>query len=939
MRSKISVYNLSMATPILVTKLFKPPIRPELVPRPRLIERLNAGLRQNQGFGRKLTLISAPAGFGKTTLVSEWVQAMGSATPPIAVAWLSLDEEDNDPTRFLAYVLAALQTIDVELGSGARSLLQSQQSRPAEWILTSLINEVAETDQNFILFLDDYHVIQNRQIHDVLTFLLDHLPPQMHLAIASRANPPLPLTRLRGRGELTELRASDLRFTPGEAATYLSQMMGLDLSEEDVSALENRTEGWIAGLQMAALSMQGRTDATSFIQAFTGSHHFIIDYLVAEVLQGQPERFRNFLLQTSILDRLTGPLCDAVRFGTGEMPTGQEDGKVLLETLERGNLFVVPLDEVRQWYRYHHLFADVLRARLMEEQPDQVPTLHRRASEWYEQNGLPSDAIRHALAAEDFERAAVLVEQAWPAMRRSRQEATTLGWVKTLPDQLTRARPVLCVVSAWALLDGGELDAAEARLRDAERWLETAAGMRERPEAPAAEMGAAEMVVVDDEQFRSLPASIANARAYRAQALGDVPATVAYARQALDLLPESDYYERGTTAALLGLALWTSGDLEAAHQNFADGLANLQMGGGILIRIGGTFILAYIRMAQGRLREAVSTYEQSLQFAKVYGEPVLQGTAEMYLGLSELYLERGDLEAARQYLLRGKALGEQASLPGYEYLWCAVEAKIKQAQGDLNGALDLLHEAERWYYRSPIPDVRPIPAMIARVWAAQGRLAEAQAWVRERGLSVDDDLSYLSGYEHATLARLLIARYKSVREDRSIREAVGLLERLRRAAEEGGWTGSLIEILVLQALAQEAHGHIPAALVSLERALTVAEPEGYVRIFVDEGPTMAKLLREASKHDIAPSYVRQLLVAFGEAEGGRPVTGHLIEPLTERELEILRLFKTELSGPEIARELVIALSTVRTHTKSIYSKLDVNNRRAAVKRAEELDLI
>ncbi|HBY94747.1 MAG TPA: hypothetical protein DEP84_12450 [Chloroflexi bacterium] len=356
--------------------------------------------------------------------------------------------------------------------------------------------------------------------------------------------------------------------------------MSLGLSAEDIAALETRTEGWIAGLQMAALSLQGRADTASFIRAFTGSHRFVLDYLVEEVLQRQPERVRSFLLQTSILDRLSGPLCDVV--------TGQEDGRGMLEALERGNLFVVPLDDKRQWYRYHHLFADVLQARLMKEQPDRVYILHQRASEWYEQNDLPSDAVRHALAAEDFERAAGLVELAWPAMRRSRQEATMLGWVKALPDKLIRARPVLSVVYAWTLLDGGELEAAEARLRDAERWLDTVASMRERQEAPAPEIGVAEMVVVDEKQFRSLPASIANARAYRAQALGDVPGTVTYARRALDLLPEGDYYQRGTTAVLLGLAYWANGDLEAAHRSFADGLASLQMGGGILIVIGGT---------------------------------------------------------------------------------------------------------------------------------------------------------------------------------------------------------------------------------------------------------------------------------------------------------------------------------------------------------------
>jgi LuxR family maltose regulon positive regulatory protein len=411
---------------------------------------------------------------------------------------------------------------------------------------------------------------------------------------------------------LTELRATDLRFTPEEAAEFLKEVMGLDLSTEDIAALENRTEGWIAGLQLAALSMQGRKDTAGFVQAFTGSHRFVLDYLVEEVLQQQPDRVRTFLLQTSILDRLSGPLCDAI--------TGQEDSRGMLEALERGNLFVVPLDDERRWYRYHHLFANVLQARAMEEQPDQVPHLHRRASEWYEHNGLPADAIRHALAAEDFERAADLVEVTWRAMDRSYQSATWLGWAKALPDELVRVRPVLSAGYGRTLLDVGELEAAEARLRDAERWLDTTADMNqrpdERPEVPSAEMSVAGMVVVDEEQFRSLPASIATARAAHAQALGDVPGTVTYARRALDLLPGGYYYERGVLAALLGVAYWASGDLEAAHRSFADFMANMRMAGNILVAISGTFVLADIRMAQGRLHEAVRAYEQSLQLAE-----------------------------------------------------------------------------------------------------------------------------------------------------------------------------------------------------------------------------------------------------------------------------------------------------------------------------------
>jgi LuxR family maltose regulon positive regulatory protein len=811
-----------MSAPILATKLYVPPPQPKAVLRPRLIERLNEG-----ALHRRLTLISAPAGFGKTTLLSEWVA--GRERP---AAWVSLDEGDNDPTRFLAYLVAALQTIAPNVGEGVLGVLLSPQPPHTESILTALLNEISTIEDDLVLVLDDYHAIDAGAVDDALTFVLEHLPPRMHLVIATREDPRLPLARLRARGQLAEVRAADLRFTPDEAAEFLKGVMGLDLSAEDISALETRTEGWIAGLQLAALSMRGREDVPGFIRAFAGDNRYILDYLVEEVLQRQPESVRSFLLQTSILDRLSGPLCDAV--------TDQEEGNVLLEALERGNFFVVPLDDKRQWYRYHHLFAEVLYAHLMAEQPDQVSILHRRASEWYEHNGSAADAIRHALAAENFERAADLVELAGPAMRRSRQDATLLGWLKALPDKLARTRPVLSVEYAGASFVTGQLEAVEARLRDAERWLDATSDTGERPEAPSAEM-----VVVNEEEFRSLPARIAIYRAAHAQALGDVPGTVKYARRALDFLPEGEHLGRGAAAGLLGLAYWASGDLEAAHRTFADGLATLQMAGNIPDAISGTLVLADIRIAQGRLHEAASTYERSLQLAKEQGEPVMRGTADLYVGMSELHREQGDLQAATQHLLRSKELGERAGLPENRYRWRVAMARILEAQGDLDGALDLLDEAERLYVRGYFPNVRPIAALKTRVWVRQGRLAEALGWAREQGLSAHDDLSYLREFEHITLARVLLARYKSDREERSVHETMGLLERLLKAALEGGRMGSVIEILVLQALAHEAQGDSPSALVPLERALTLAEPEGYARVFVDEGLPMARLLYEA----------------------------------------------------------------------------------------------
>ncbi|MEH7112150.1 LuxR C-terminal-related transcriptional regulator [Neobacillus niacini] len=874
----------------------------------------------NKGLNRKLTLISASAGFGKTTLVSEWVA--GCERP---VAWLSLDEGDGDAARFLTHLVAALQTIIDNIGEGVVGSLKSPQPPSIESILIVLLNEILAIPYKFVLVLDDYHLIDSNRIDDALIFLLEHLPPQMHLVIATREDPQLPLGRLRARGHLTELRANDLRFTPGEAAMFLNEVIGLDLTTDEITALETRTEGWIAGLQLAALSMHGREDIPAFIRAFAGDNRYIMDYLVEEVLQRVPNYVRTFLLQTSILDRLHGPLCDAV--------TSQAESSARLDSLERGNFFIVPLDDRRHWYRYHHLFAEVLSSHLRADLPDQVATLHLRASKWYEQNGSPADAIRHALAAKDFTRAADLIEMACPAIGRSGQWALVLGWLKGLPSELVHCRPVLCVWYAGALLAGGKLEAVEDRLQIAEKWLETTAGMRNRLEAPLGKM-----IVVDEEEFRRLPGSIAVFRAGLALVLGDVPATVKYAQLVLDLVPEDDHLPRGSAAALLGLASWRSGDLDEAHRMFADGIATVQLAGAIPDAINGAIALADIRIAQGRLRDAMRTYKRGLLLAAEYGEPELLGTADIYVGMSELHREHNDLNTATQHLLRSKEQGEHTGFPQNRYRWYVAMARIREAEGNLDSALNLFHEAEKLYVSDFFLNVRPIAALKTRIWVAQGRLGEALDWAREQDLSARDDLSYMHEFEHITLVRVLLAKYKSERADHSMLEAMGLLERLLQAAEEGGRKGSAIEILIMQALAHQIKGDSPAALVPLERALSLGEQEGYVRIFVDEGQPMAALLEVAVKRKVSLNYVRRLLKFFNKTEDKPPANQVLSERLSEREREVLRLLRTDLSGPDIARELIVSLNTLRSHTKNIYGKLEVTNRRAAVRRAEELDL-
>jgi LuxR family maltose regulon positive regulatory protein len=848
---------------------------------------------------------------------------------PSKVAWLSLDENDNDPARFLAYFIAALQTIEANIGQGAFGMLQAPQAPAIEAVLTSLINDIVAIPDRVILTLDDYHLIESLPVHDALTFFLENLPAQLHLVIATREDPHLPLARLRARGQLTELRGADLRFSSTEAAEFLNQVMDLDLSVDDIAALETRTEGWIAGLQLAALSMQGHEDAARLIKSFTGSHRFVLDYLIEEVLEQQSEALQTFLLKSAILDRLTGKLCDAL--------TGQDNGQATLESLEQANLFVIPLDNERRWYRYHHLFADLLRQRLRQTYLEQIPTLHGRASVWHEATGRPSESIRHALAAEDFQRAADLAELAWPAMSAGIQSITWLGWLKALPDEVVRVRPVLTVGYAWAFLNSGRLEEAEARLLDAERWLEPAAGMNERSEDPSAGM-----VVVDEEQFRALPVSLGTARAYHAQAIGDLAGTIKYTRRVLDILPEGDHPYREAATMLLGLAQYAGGELEAAHRNMSNGLAGLDP----LDAITGAFVLANIKMAQGQLNAALSTYEQSLQLAKEHGEPMPLGTEDVYSGISELHRERGDLEAAAQDLLTGKKLGEKVDLPDWRHRWCIAQARLRQSQGDLDGALDLLHEAERLFVRTPVPEVRPIAAIKAQVWVRQGKLVEALGWVRARDLSADDDLNYIREYEHITLARVLMAQHKSKEVEGSIHEVLGLVGRLLRAAEEGGRTGSMITILVLQALVHESQGDISAALVSLERALTLAEPEGYLRIFVDEGPPMARLLYEALSHGIAPEYVQRLLVAFPmpepEQKGSslmRATESEWIEHLSKRETEVLQLISEGLTNQEIASRLYLSLNTVKVHTRNIYGKLGVHHRTSAVARARALGFL
>ena len=917
--ANVFAYNSSVFDSLLQTKLYMPPTRPDWVERARLL----AGLELTAQ--TKLILVSAPAGYGKTTFVTGWLRQLQTAGV-VQVCWLSLDEDDSDPHHFFRYLAAAVRSLP-DVQSQLSQLLQSNQAIPAKSLMKAFIHDVVPVPIDFVLIFDDYHAVDSAEVDGALAVLLDLMPPQMTLVLTSRSDPGFPLSRLRARRELIEVRADDLRFTETEAAQFLQQTMNLTLPPDQIATLENRTEGWIVGLQMAALSMQNRADGDleDFVHGFAGSHHFVLDYLIEEALQQQSEQIRSFLLSTSILDRLCGPLCDAV--------IGQANSQAMLEALERANLFLVPLDDKRVWYRYHHLFAEMLRAHAIAVRPDERAVLHRRAGEWHAQHGSPADAIRHALAAGDTEQAAAQAELVWRSMDRSYQSGIWLGWVKALPDDIVRMRPVLSVQYAWALLDSGEMEAAQARLQDAERWLK----MRDQSTASPVEM-----VVVSEAELRSLPITLANARAYLAQALGDVPGAVRYARQALALPFDDDYFGRGLSALLLGFAHWAGGELEDARQAVSGAVSDMWTVGNIPFAISFTSYLADIMLAQGRLNDAINTYIHALERTTEERAAGMPETAVLHLGLSELYHELGDEEAAKSHLLHSDELGELLAFPPWYRHWSRTHSRIKTAQGDLDGAVEILNEAKRLYFRHPVPDVRPVAALRARAWIAQGNLADAQIWVHAQGLSADDELDYLHEFEHITLARLLIARYVTDQDATDLLTATDLLARLLHEAEAGGRQGSIIEISLLLALAYAARGGSTAAHASLNRALSLAVPEGGVRIFVDEGPPMMALLKQVTDDaDGMESYVAALLSAFGKPDrpAAAPTAQPLAEPLSEREVEILRLIAAGLKNREIAEELVISLNTVLYHTKNIYSKLGVNKRVLAIARAKELGLI
>lgn len=907
-----------MPLPILTTKLYIPVPRAQTVPRAHLVQRLQHGLHG------KLTLISAAAGFGKTTLVSEWLN-----TCPRPAAWLSLDGRENELSHFLTYLIAALQTVQPTLSERALTMLHAPQPAPTAVVLTTLLNEITAMSQAFILVLDDYHLLDSQAVDEALIFLLEHLPPQMHLVIVTRENPPLPLARYRVQGQLTELRAADLRFTAEEAAAFFNQVMALTLSPAEIEALESRTEGWIAGLQLAALALQAMSapkDIHRFIQSFSGSHHFVLDYLMEEVLQQQPENIQTFLLSTAVLNRLCSPLCQAL------LPDTAVSAPETLAYLEQANLFIIPLDDERRWYRYHHLFADLLRQRLQQRGDEWLAACHGRASQWFEDNGFEADAIHHALAAKDFERSARLIELAWPEMNAAFQSSAWLAWANQLPAAMVQRRPNLIQGIAWALLDAGEMEAAMVRVQEAERWLEF-----KENETPAAHM-----IIEDEKQFQLFPAELSSARSYHAQIMGDIPSTIHYTQQTIARLPEDAEIKRALAAGMLGIIYWTIGDLASASQTLRDVFVRLQHAGHILYAVSITYALGRVLVEQGELRAAVTVHEQALQLAQAQA-PMLLGTADQYLWLCELLLAQGEVAKAKRYLEKSETLGAQLALPDWTYRLALTRARVQEVDGDLDGVLDQLEKAEAAYYPIPVPDVCPIPAQKARVWIKQGKLAKARSWVQTRGLSVTDELTYLYEFEHITLARLLLAEFDHGRDPLTIQQAATLLNRLLPAAQAGGRKGHVIEILILQSLIHQARDNAAFALQTLEQALTLAAPESCVQLFVAEGTPMKVLLARYQADKKEPNqFIYKLLTQFGTNEDPQrsaPVVQPLVDPLSEREIEVLQLIADGHSNREISERLFLALSTIKGHNRRIFDKLQVQRRTEAVARARELGLL
>ena len=868
---------------LLHTKLGVPPQREVVVARKHLLDYINAGFLQAGKFSRKLTLVSAPAGYGKTTFVAEWLHRL-----QLPAGWLSLDEGDNDPNRFLAYLMAAIQIVRPGVGASAQAMIQSPQPPPAEISLTILINEINALSGSLILVLDDYQAINNISIHQQVTFLLEHLPAQMHLVLITREDPLIPVPRLRARSQVLEIRQEDLRFTLEEITDFMRRVMQLDLSQDDILALERRTEGWVAGLQLAALSLHGLRDKSDFILAFTGSNRYILDYLIEEVFNRQPGEVRDFLLKTAILDRLSGPLCDAL--------VGRSGSRELLEKLEQANMFIVPLDPSRTWYRYHRLFSELLRhQQQLVRLPVEVTRLHQRASQWFEGESYLNEAIQHSLAAQDWAKAAYLIGQVNDGMFKRGEIVTLINWMEALPNELILSQTGLCMIYGWALLLVGRYDQARPVLAQAENLAST---------DPA------------------LLGQVATAQAYLARSVGDNPGVIERSQLALSLLPEGDHSVRGTLSMNLGMVYWHEGHLDEAEPVLEEARENAVLSGNLYVHLTSEIFMARTNVSHGKIRQAALHYPTIIQRGTQV--PVV---SLAYLDLGSLHYEWDDLEKSEQYLEQGLELSLRTRNVEFQIAGLILQTYLSLARQDFDGASGVMDRACKLASDFSLQTRARCAACQALIAIAQGDLQSADRWMEQNPINLDSHPFYR--FLGLNLPRLLIARGR-------MEQAAEQLRNSYESASTAGWGYGLVAVRVLQALSANAP---KAGHEFLGDALRRAEPEGYIRTFVDAGIGLIPLLEDIAREGITPDYIGRILTAFGSKIRLPAAQAPLIaEPLSEREIEVLRLVAAGLSNREIAGRLYISPGTAKTHVHHLCGKLGVRNRTEAATRAKELGL-
>lgn len=869
---------------LLKTKLNMPLTRGSVVRRQRLIDQLSADLWVADGFARRLTLISAPAGFGKTTLAMEWLSNLDGQ-----ILWISLDEEDNDPARFMTYLVAAFQLADAEIGCRTLEMLQSPQPPQAETLITALINDLAGKQMPFILTLDDYHFIQNPMVHKLVGFLLDHQPAQVHQVILTREDPLLPVSRLLSHGQAREIRQDDLRFTPSESADFLSRTMGIRLSRDDIDTLQQRTEGWVAGLQFAALSMQGHSDRHNFVKYFAGSNRYILDYLFEEVFTRQTADVQDFLVRTSILKQLTAEICDAV--------VERDDSQELLESIERSNLFIVPLDLTRQWYRYHSLFRDLLRHRLQMLEGVEETTFHLRASKWYEAHGFHSDAVHHALAAKEWDRASELLLNTSEKMIKRGEIVTLLGWFAQFPDEALSTNPGLCLDYVWALILTGQNELAESLLADVEESTK------------------------DMPQFHG---SMTSAQAFLARTQGDIPATIALSERAMKLISKTDTSTRGVLAVNLGIAYWHIGQMEQAAQALVEARMAAQETSNVYVLLSALIFLARVQAARGKLRQAARMYEQAIRKGK---KAPIVGLAHHDLGA--LYYEWDDLKSCREQLLQGQMINDLSGNIEFQAADYMLLARLEKAAGQASAvreALEKIQELEQTG-KVPSPTHNRIMAFQVEMALMQDDLLGAQQLATQ--LNEDVDAHPFYRYIGLTRERLLIAQGEKL-------EAARHLKAKTKSADEAGWIYGGIAVRILESIATEDQ---ESGLQILIAALERSQAEGYVRAFADHGQILAAKLVEAAQRGVYPEYIGRILKAIRQDSDRETSSTQLVEQLSEREIEVLRLVSAGLSNREIAAKLYLSPGTIKTHVHNICGKLGVANRTQAVTYARDLKLI